>query len=796
MQPPELIGRTIRFGHFELDIDEGKLSKAGHRIRLQAQPLQILLLLLERPGHVVTREEMRQKLWSGETFVEFDDALNTAIRKLRAALGEAADNPRFLETVPRRGYRFIAPVTIPPPSEAIEKLIQPTPPRMENFETVAVSNPMPPVSALPVLRRSRWPRLAMIALGCVLIAVAAGGYWRYRKHVFRITPKDTIIVADFVNTTGQPVFDDALRQGLEIGLEQSPYVAVLADRKSSVIMKQMGRSPEERITGRTALEVCQRAGGKVMVQGSIASLGRSYLIGLAAIRCDTGDPVANEQSQAKREEDVLDALGHTTALLRSRLGESLPSIRKYNAPLEQATTTSLEALNTYGLALSTWDRKGNRESLPLFKRATELDPNFAQAYGGLATVYHNLGYAALARESASKAYELRNQVTLAEKASIEARYYSYVTGDLEKAFEVRALAAHDYSDSPGSYYHLADAYDNLGRYADAVQNLRKGLLLDPTRANGYADLATALLGLNELEQAAAVLAEASKRHLLTDDLLQANYRVAFLRNDQPAMQNLLQQSATAPGAEAQLLIEQADSEAYRGRFEKALDLSLTAVDLMKREGDNDSAALTLAQTALWEIEIGDVTHARTNLSEARRLSAGEGLTTLTALCMAKMGNLRQAQRLSLELSKAWPSGTYIQKYWLPLIRAEIDIHSGQVSRAVEELSGVISPLELAAPFALPVATLYPAYVRGQAYLAMGDGAAASHEFQKFADHRNLVANYPLYPLARLGLARSYAMAGESAKARTVYEEFFEVWKDADRSNSTLQKAHLEYIRLR
>jgi DNA-binding winged helix-turn-helix (wHTH) protein/tetratricopeptide (TPR) repeat protein len=793
MQQHASEGRILRFGSYEVDLLEGSLTKAGFRVRLQGQPFQILALLLEHAGQTVTREEIRQKLWSDKTFVEFDDALNTAVRKLRAALGDTADNPKFLETVPRRGYRFVAPVTVPSESQTLDDPVQSTLVEVPLAQTsTAEVEPSPPHGTFG---KAGIPRYALFLLTALVLAMAIGTYFHLRRPAFRITTEDMIVVADFVNTTGQSVFDDALRQGLEIGLQQSPSVKVLSDRKASVILKQMGHLPDERMTGKTAIEVCQRASGKVAVQGSIASLGRAYLIGLAAIRCDSGDPIANEQVQAKREEDVLDALGRATAQLRSRLGESLPSIRKYNAPLEQATTASLDALNTYGLALSTWDKKGDRDSLPLFKKATELDPNFAQAYGGLATIYHNLGDADLARKNAAKAYELRTQVTLAEKANIEARYYSYVTGELEKAREVRALEVQNYPDSAGAYNHLGNIDGALGRYEEAVQDLRKALLLDPTRASTYSNLANALLGLNQIEDAAAVLADANKRKLQTESLLLADYWIAFLRNDNTTMQSLLQQSSSTPGGQSTLLSEQSNTEAYYGHFAKSRELSRTASNLMEHEGETESAANGMAQTALWEAEIGNSANARKLISQAQKMSLGQDVTTLAALSLARLGDLKQAEALSLQLSKQWPLGTYVQRYWLPVIHAEIDLRKGQPLKALEDLNAATSPLEFSSPLTLPVATLYPAYVRGQAYLANGDYPGAINEFQKLSDHRGIEVNDPLVPLARVGLARAYAHTGDLLNARKAYQNFLELWKDADPDIPILRESKVEYVKL-
>ncbi|MGA7906107.1 MAG: winged helix-turn-helix domain-containing protein, partial [Candidatus Sulfotelmatobacter sp.] len=764
--PRESTGRIIRFGSFEVDLQESRLTKAGVRIRLQEQPFQILTLLLERPGQLVTREEIRQKLWAQDTFVEFDDALNTAVRKLRAALNDSADNPRFLETVPRRGYRFVAPVTLPPPQQQVGQglapavsLADPASSSQEKFPAGTIPPTSPPEKII-------WRRPVLFVCAAVFVVIAGvGTYWYEHRPIFQITTKDTIILADFVNTTGEAVFDDALRQGLEIGLAQSPFVQTMSDRKAAVILRQMGHSAEERMSGRTAIEVCQRSGGKITVQGSITSLGTTYLIGLAAIRCDTGEPIANEQVEAKRKEDVVDALGQATARLRARLGESLPSIRKYNAPLELATTPSLDALNAYGVALSTWDRKGNQDSLPLFKRAIELDPNFAMAYSALATIYNNLGEEELARKNATRAYELRDRVTESEKVSIEARYHLYVTGDLERAAQVYELAVQTYPHEAGALNHLGTTYGELGYYEKAVDSLRQALLLDPARATTYSNLAIDLLALNRQEEAAVVLAEADKRKFHTDSLLQVNYWEAFLHDDSGEMQRLLQQASDIPGAQSLLLSEQSDTEAYRGHFEKADELSRVAANLMGHDGDKEASAVCLAQAAVRDAEVGESTRAREFILSAQKLSHGEEVAMLSALALARIGDVKEAEALSEELDKRWPAGTYIQKYWLPALRAEIDLHQERWSKAVDDLNPAV-PLEFASPPLLPVTTIYPAYVRGQAYLQGGDGSRAAAEFQKLTDRPGMLLNFPLGVLARLGRARAYSRTGEKAKARS------------------------------
>ncbi len=594
------------------------------------------------------------------------------------------------------------------------------------------------------------------------------------------------------NTTGEAVFDDALRQGLEVGLAQSPVIQVMPDRKASVIMKQMGHLPDERMSGRSALEVCQRTGSKVTVQGSIASLGTTYLIGLAAIRCDTRELIANEQLQARRKEEVVDALGRATAQLRARLGESLPSIKRYNAPLEQATTPSLDALNAYGTALSTWDKKGDRDSLPLFQRALELDPNFAMAYGAIATIYHNLGEGELARKNAIRAYELRDRVTEAEKGAIEARYHQYVTGDLEQAAKVHEIWAQNYPERPGIPNHLAPIYAQLGLYDKAVATLQQAIRLDPTRATAYGNLAIDLLALGRSDDAGAVLAEANNRKFQTDYLLQANYYRAFLRGDNAEMQRLLSRASEVAGAQSLLLAEQANTEAYYGHFQKARDLTRAAADLMAHEGDSESAAACLADAAVREAEAGFSARARGYLEQAAKLSAGKDVMVVTAVVAARIGDLKRAQKLSGELDKTYPQDTLVQKYWLPVIRAELNLRQGRAPKGIDDLAPA-EAIELGDATSL---TLYPAYVRGQAYLATGDGGKAAAEFQKLLDHPGIVLNFQLGTLAHLGRARSFLRAADSSKAHDAYRDFFQIWKDADPDVPILKQAKAEYANLK
>jgi eukaryotic-like serine/threonine-protein kinase len=652
--------------------------------------------------------------------------------------------------------------------------------------------------AVAKARSARVSKVRKIAVAILLagLFVAGGLYYRYYRsqQSQKLTDKDTIVLTDFANSTGDAVFDDTLKTALSVSLRQSPFLNVLTDSQVAKTLQQMTQPAGTKLTPELARELCQRAGSKAYLAGAIGRLGSEYVVGLKAVNCSNGNTLAEEQVTAKSKEKVLDSLGGAASKLRTELGESLATVQKFDAPLEQATTFSLDALNAYDLALSTWDKKGDRDSLPIFKKAIELDPNFAMAYGALATIDHNLGDRELARENATKAYELRDRVTEAEREAIEARYYLYVTGDLEKAAEVYAVAVQNYPDSAGAYNHLANDEAELGRYEQSVQDLRKALLLDPSRASTYANLAVGLLALNQVEEASAVLAEADKRGLQTDILLQAHYWIAFLRNDEKEMERLVQRSSDLPGAQAILLSEQSNTAAYYGHFEKAREFSRAAENLMERDGNKELAASYLVQAAVRETEVGEFARAQRYNSQAQKLSHGQDVATLTAVALVQIGSVNQAEALCHELDKQWPEGTIVQKYWLPAIRAQVDLRQARPSKAIDDL-GVATPLEFANPGSTAVPTLYPAYVRAQAYLAMGDGPKAATEFRKLTDRPGLVLNYPLGALAHLGLAHAYKSSGDLQNSRQAYLDFLSLWKDSDPDIPILKQAKAEYAKL-
>ena len=783
--------KLARFGLFGADTQQRVLTKNGLRVRLQDQPFQVLALLLERPGEIVTREELREKLWSSDTYVEFDAGLNTAIKKLRLALGDSADNPRFIETVHRRGYRFVAPVslTLDPQISATQGVPSEDPPSLPRSS----SGVNPTLKATD--RRPAW-RLRYLGplTGALLLAVAIGAYLLLRAPDFHVTPSDTVVVADFANSTGETVFDDALREATEVGLQQSPFLNILSDRKMAAILKQMGRTADDRVTSQIAIELCQRAGSKVTVQGSISSIGTAYLIGLTAIRCDNGAPIALEQGQAGRKEDVVDALGKATTRLRARLGESMPSVQIYDVPLEQATTPSLDALKAFSQAFSTQAAAGDVAAVPFFKRAIVLDPNFALAYGALAATYRNLGEAELARQNAIEAFDLKDRVTDFEKLSLEAWYYLYVTGDLEKAAEAFEIERRTFPVSSRSLNDLGVIYGSLGRFDKEIEIDRNSLRNGAFAAATYGNLAVSLMALGQMDAAGNVLSEADKRQLQSDYLLQVNYWNAFLRGDAGQMQRIVSQANDVPGAQSVLLSEQANTEAYSGHFEKACELYQAAAKLMQNERQDEAAGLSLARAAVLEAESGDSVRARDLIARALHLTQDQHVLTLSALVMIRCGDSAKGRLLAEKLSKEYPANTFVQKYWTPVLKAMAALRQDNGREALSLLSGV-EPLDSAAPDEFSSSTLYPVYIRGQAYLKVGDGSKAAAEFQKMLDHPGVVVNFPLAALARLGRARAYTQSAKSAEAVGAYRDFLQLWKGADPDIPIMKQAETEYSQL-
>jgi DNA-binding winged helix-turn-helix (wHTH) protein len=781
----------VRFGIFEFDLNTGELRRKGAKVRLDGQPIQILGLLLERAGELLTQDEIRSKLWPDGTVVEFDHSIKTAIRKLRQALGDDADAPRFIETLPRRGYRFLVPVNAAPPGSpaAAESLAQP--------------------ARVDEMTPNRWPLVAAALTAAFLSGLALGGYGYFHRAP-ALTVKDTIVLADFTNTTGDAVFDGALRQGLAVQLEQSPFLTLISEAQIQQTLRMMGQQVNARLTPEIAREVGQRTESLAVLEGSVASLGSHYVVGLRAVNCRTGDSLDEEQATADAKEQVLKVLGEIATKLRSRLGESLRTVGKFDTPIEQATTPSLEALQSYSLGIKALKGRSDfATALPLFQRALSFDPNFAAAYGGLVLCYINLGEMSLASESARRAYELRERVSEPEKFLIEANYYEYFTGNLEKARQTCELWAQTYPRDDNPRGDGIGIYFALGQYDRALDEARANLRLAPAIGIGYGGLVMSYLALNRLAEARATAEEAQAKNLdspfLRDDL----YELSFLQNDGAGMAQQLAWATGKPGSEDLLLALEADTAAYSGRLGKARDLSRRAVASAERAEEKETAALYEADAALREALFGNAAEARERAGAALALSTGRDVEYGAALALAFGGDAAreqaQIETLAEDLARRFPEDTVVKFNYLPTIRAQVALNRSDLSKAMKALQSA-APYELGTPggFGFPPA-LFPVYVRGDAYLAAHQGSEAAGEFQKIRDHRGVVLNEPIGALAHLGIGRAYAIeaaaaqgdqaASFRAKARTAYQDFLTLWKEAVPDIPILRKARTEYAKL-
>jgi serine/threonine protein kinase/tetratricopeptide (TPR) repeat protein len=645
-------------------------------------------------------------------------------------------------------------------------------------------------ASLPRSRRL-WKILVPAAVVVVSALVGLGLYFRSRPMA-PLTEKDSVVLADFENKTGDPVFDDALKQALAVQLGQSPFLNILSDRKVEETLRLMSQAPGQRITRDIARELCVRTGSKAFLLGSISSLGGQYIVGVDAIGCSSGDTLAREQEQAGTKREVLQALGKAATSLRGKLGESLATIQKFDVPVE-ATTPSLEALKAFSMGITTFRTKGNAEAIPFYKRALELDPNFAVAYASLGLAYSNLGQASLGAENIKKAYELRDRVSEREKYRIASMYYTVTTGELEQAAQVYELWAKSYPQDSIPPGNLAFIYSQLGQYEKALAANDEALRLQPDLV-GYGNEAEIQLSLNRFDDAKKTILQAQKEKFEGDTLHWAMYQTAFLNDDTPDMERQVMWAAGKPGSEDIMLSFQSDTEAYHGRLTKARDFSRRAVDAAVRNDSKEAAALWRANAALREAELGNPALASQDVGAALALAPGRDVKTFCALSLAQIGEASRAKAMVDELEKSYGSQTMMKVYWLPTIRAAMELRSNNAKQALVFLEAA-APYELGQPPQLQLGTLYPVWIRGQAYLAAHDVASAAAEFQKFLDHRGIVINFPLGALAHLSLARSYTISGDTAKAKTAYQDFLTLWKDADPDIPILRDAKAEYARL-
>jgi eukaryotic-like serine/threonine-protein kinase len=763
---------TTRFGVFELDPRSGELRKAGARIRLQIQPLKVLTALLDEPGTVVTRDELKRRIWPEESFGDFDHAVNVAVAKLRAALADSADAPRFIETLPRRGYRFIYPVNLPSLPQDSPSSVAPAPP------------PLAPA------KPHRFLRGAAVAAAVLLVGAGAFAWWFFNRKPLLLTDKDTVVLADLTNTTGDPVFDGTLRQGLAVQLEQSPFLSLISEKRIQQTLQLMGQPPDAPLTPDIARQVCQRTGSAAVLDGSIAKLGNQFVLGLKAVNCNSGEVLAEDQATADSKEHVLKTLAEASSKLRWKLGESLGTVKRFSAPVEQVTTPSLEALQAYSLGRTTMiDKEDHLGAVPLFQRAIQLDPNFAMAYASLGMAYFQLSEKQRL-DYFQTAYDLRDSVSERERFYIESHYEEYVTGDWEKAREVYELWAQTYPRDDVAHLNLSLVYLHLGEFDPARVEASESLRLLPGDCISYGAAISSLLSAGRLEEARAVVSEAQTKKIECLHLNYSLYEIAFLRGDAAGMKKISDLSAGKSSGE--LFALQARTAAYFGQLKRARELFLDAINWAGQSKRPELAALLEIQAAETEALFGNSDAARRQAAAALNLSNGSDVEGAAALTLALTGDTSRTQALIDDLAMRLPKNTLVQFNYLPVARAQFALNRKDPSKAIQTLQVAaqyeLGDMEHSNP-------MYPVYLRGQAYLAAHQGAEAAAEFQKILDHPGIVLNDPIAAFARLGLARAYSAQGNSGKAREAYDAFFTLWKNADSDMPVYQQASSELATL-
>jgi eukaryotic-like serine/threonine-protein kinase len=775
MAEPE--NAVYEFGPFQLDAAKRLLFRDGQLLSASPKLLDTLVILVRHHGQLLEKDELMRLIWP-KTVVE-ESNLAIQVSQLRKLLSEAMGGDP-IATVPRRGYRFVAPVrTVSAVSPAPEPPVVAAPPAAAPSASAATGS------------RARWLGTGLLLVLAVLGAVL---WWHRRSAATQatglLTEKDSILLADVQNETGEPVFDSTLRQALSIQLEQSPFLALISDQRIQHTLALMKQPAGTRLSPQVAWEVCQRTAGAAVIYPSLANLGNQYILGVRAVDCRSGNSLANQQVAVIGKDHVLGAVDQAATALRGRLGESLTQIARYNTPIEQATTASLPALEAYSAGwLLNYGKGDSAGAIAFYQRAIQLDPEFAMAYAALGQAYSNLYQRGEAARYLQRAYALRERVSEREKFYIESRYQRLVTGNLEKARLANAQWSQVYPRDavPLTSLALIDRY--LGQYQRAITEARQAVELAPDSAQSYANLSFGYLPLNRLDEAKAVAAEAESKHLDSPLLRLTLYLIAYLRNDRSAAE-ALEAWSVGQGIEDRFLEHKSLQYAYAGQLGRALELSQRAMGVALRGNAAEIAAGDQAAWAVFEALVGNGRDAARDAAAALALSDDRDTRYGSALALALAGETDRAQEAAAPLASGFPEDTAVQLCFLPTIRAVLALQQGDGARSLQLL-------EAARPYeAGSVAGLYPAYIRGLADLAQRHPEAALREFQKIIDLPGVVLDDPVGALARLGRARAYAQAGATERARSAYREFLALWQDAAPDVPLLSAARQELTALK
>jgi serine/threonine protein kinase/Flp pilus assembly protein TadD len=639
-------------------------------------------------------------------------------------------------------------------------------------------------------------RRNLFVIASAAVAVVAAGAWYFLSHMGpKLSEKDTVVLADFTNTTGDSVFDGTLRQGLEVQLEQSPFLSLLTEERIQQTLKMMEQSANARLTPDVAREVCQRTSSTAVLNGSIAQIGNQYTLILKAVNCATGDTLASAQEQASDKNHVLDALAKAGSDIRGKLGESLSTVKKFDTPVEQASTSSLEALQAFSLGRKLTGANDFAGSIAPLQRAIKLDPNFAMAYAALGTAYNNISEPGKAAEYGKKAYELRDRASEREKLYIDSHYYNFVTGDLEKANQAYEQWSQSYPRDEIPYTNLGSIYALMGHYEKTLAEAQEAFRLNPSGLN-YTNLMTGFMCLNRLDEARVTAEDAQAKKLDSPYLRAAMYQLAFLRNDTAGMAQQVAWAAGKPGIEDALLGMDSDSEAYSGRVRKAEELTRQAVNSATHADEKETAASYEAQAGIRQALFGNPAAAKQHAAAALAMTDGRDAQFLAGMAYGFAGDTAKVQLIVNDFAKRFPEDTLVKFLYLTSLRAQQDLLHHDSSKALFDLQAAAG-YEFGQPSSgntISIA-LYPAYLRGEAFRMAKQGKEAVAEYQKILDHRGVVINGPLGALAHLGIGRAYVLTGDSAKSKIEYQNFLAQWKDADPDLPLLKEAKTEYANL-